>query len=158
MGSYCYFCAVSSLVRDHHHCPSSTSNVQLGQCNGYCIQRHLYFNVPKSPGNTIPELLKSSFNVQSLNDSLIVDNLNGFEAFFKLVVAFFSFSSALSFILFIYALVCTYKCAGLRRFWRTCTRNRQPDEEPRPLDPFQYNGSETSTSTCQSLSTSSVYS
>ena len=74
------------------------------------------FNVPKSPSNTIPELLTSSFNVHSLNDSAIVDNLNGFEAFFKLVVAFFSFSSALSFILFIYALVCTYKCAGLRRF------------------------------------------
>ena len=99
------------------------------------------FNVLKSDNS----IIMNSINSSALNDSKVADQLNEYEAFAKLVMVFFTVSSALSFIMFIYALVCTYKCAGVRNIWRERTRNGQQEPEPNPLDPFQYNGSDTST-------------
>ena len=101
------------------------------------------FNVPKIADNSIPNIVMStqSNDKHFLNDSKVIDNLIEFEAFSKLVILFIGVSSALSFLLFIYALVCTYKCDWL---WTQCTApeqrplNARPDPMPRPLDPFQY--------------------
>ena len=103
------------------------------------------FNVPQSNDNHVPHILMDSINVHALNDSSVIHNLNEYEAFLKLVMVFFTVSSALSFLLFIYALVCTYKCAGVRNVWKRCIRHTPPVPEPNPLDPFQYNGRDTST-------------
>ena len=97
------------------------------------------FNVPWSSDNHIPGFIMNSFNANALNDNTTTDNLNEYEAFAKLVI---TFSSALSFILFINALVCTYKCAGVRQYWKDKIRNDPPEPEPNPLDPFQYNDGE----------------
>ena len=99
------------------------------------------FNVPKSSDNHFPNILMSTESTDVLNDRSVIDNLNEYEVFAKLVMAFFTVSSALSFLLFIYALVCTYKCDWL---WRKCA-TQQGQAEQDPLDPFQYNDPDTST-------------
>ena len=49
-------------------------------------------------------------------------------------MVFIAVSSALSFVLFINALVCTYKCDWL---WKKCTTPPEQDDQIKPLDPFQ---------------------
>ena len=94
------------------------------------------FNVPISSDNHIPDILMSteSTDVNALNDSTIINNLNEVEAFSKLVMVFIAVSSALSFVLFINALVCTYKCDWL---WKKCTTPPEQDDQIKPLDPFR---------------------
>ena len=113
------------------------------------------FNVPKTVDNTnrIPlivlrELPTKSIEVQdSLSDG---DNLNEFEAYAKLVIAFLAVSSALSYVFFLYGLLCTYKLWRLLRLFVQKPKKQPEDQEPKPesyfpLDPFQYNGTITST-------------
>ena len=107
------------------------------------------FNVPKK--SDIPVSSEGS-GVHSLNDSAIIDNLNEYEVYLKLVMVFFTVSSALSFFLFIYALACTYKCAWLRTSWREHIRIKAPEPEPNPLDPFQYNDGEHGENTSTKIS------
>ena len=99
------------------------------------------FNVPISSDNHIPNILMSteSTDVHALNDSTVINNLNEVEAFSKLVMVFIAVSSALSFVLFLCALVCTYKCAWLRKIRTTPP---EQDDQIKPLDPFQYNDGE----------------
>ena len=96
------------------------------------------FNVPKidNTTNKIPsivlrELPTKGVDAYSLSDSTTEDNLNEFEAFAKLVMAFFAIASSISFWLFLGSLLCTYK--------------RKNNGQNPPLDPFQFNIANTST-------------
>ena len=120
------------------------------------------FNVENVTNNKIPtivlrDLSIKSMDVHSLNDSTVIDNLNQFEPFAKLVITFFTVSSALSFLLFIVALLCTYKCAWLRK---CTTRNKDIEQggqngggqngggdlaKIKPLDSFRDDDDKTST-------------
>ena len=114
------------------------------------------FNVEKVDDSKIPTIMlrdvsTETMDVHSLNDSTVRDNLNEFEPFAKLVIAFFAVSSALSFLLFMSALICTYKCVWLRQ----CTMRNNiieqgegneegegneggGDNEVTPLDSFRF--------------------
>ena len=79
------------------------------------------FNVEKivnSSYDQIPSIaLRDMTNQQahSLSDIKVIDNMSKFEAFSKLVFLFLALSSCLSYVGFIFVLVCTYECNWLRK-------------------------------------------
>ena len=69
----------------------------------------------KFPLIVLREMSTDSIDANSLSDQHVIDNLNEFEPYAKLVITLFTISSALSFVLFIFALLCTYNCVWLRK-------------------------------------------
>ena len=110
------------------------------------------FNLENTSNYQVPHILlrrdlsAESYDSNSLKDNSTKDNLNEFESYAKLVISFFAVSSALSFMLFITALVCTYKCVWARK---GCCIRKKDDRERKPkrtpLDIFRMDDDNTST-------------